>query len=386
MKHIKIYISLFLITLISNSTNAQNNISEFNDVILSKLPENINIIGLGDPTHQESTITKYRIDLIKKLVEDKKFEIIAIEGNIYELYKAHQKFIQNNDISYLENAMYTQLNIAEMEELYQYVYEKNKKGDSIIITGFDPVFSGNTFIQNIKNDLKNIDFLSEKEKQDFINELEKATIVNLKAIFRNSKKVRSKIVHYSKLILNKFSPKSESDYFFEQALQNIVFLYDSNQNENSSNLRDMAMSNNISFLTKLYPNQKIILFGSSTHLLKNPTEINSNFFQNNRKTLGDLLNQNYNDKYYFIAYSGISGEKSYIFNKPKKIIELDENSIEYKYKDVTSSIFLNKSIISPEENIYCRFLGHSFLDINIWKVMDGLILIKNIEPAKIKKL
>lgn len=386
MNHIKIYISLFLITLISNSTYAQNNISELNNIILSKLPENINIIGLGDPTHQESTITKYRIDLIKKLVEDKKFKIIAIEGNIYELYKAYQKFIQNNDISYLENAMYSQLNIAEMEELYQYVYEKNKKGDSIIITGFDPVFSGNTFVQNIENDLKNIDFLSEKEKQDFINELEKATIVNLKAVFRNNKKVRSKIVHYSKLILNKFSPKSKSDYFFEQALQNIVFLYDSNQNENSSNLRDMAMSNNISFLTKLYPNQKIILFGSSTHLLKNPTEINSNFFQNNRKTLGDLLNQNYNDKYYFIAYSGISGEKSNMFNKPKEIIELDENSIEYKYKDVTSSIFLNKSIISPEENIYCRFLGHSFLDINIWKVMDGLILIKNIEPAKIKKL
>lgn len=385
MNHIKIYISLFLITLLSNSTNAQNYISELNDVILSKLPENINIIGLGDPTHQESTITKYRIDLIKKLVEDKKFEIIAIEGNIYELYKAHQKFIQSNDISYLENAMYSQLNIAEMEELYRYVYEKNQKGNTILITGFDPAFSGYSFTQNIKEELENIDFLSEKEKQDFLNELKKATTSNLKALFRNNKKVRSKIVHYSKLILSEFKPEKESDYFFEQALRNILFLYSNEQNDNSDNLRDMAMSNNISFLTKLYPNQKIILFASSTHLLKNPTEINSNFFQNNRKTLGDLLNQSYNDEYYFIAYSGISGEKSNMFNKPKEIIELDENSIEYKYKDVASSIFLNKSI-SPEKNIYCRFLGHSFLEINIWKVMDGLILIKNIEPAKIKKL
>lgn len=385
MNHIRIFISLFLISVISNSTNAQNIISEFNDIIVSKLPENIDIISLGDPTHQESTITKHRIDLVKKLVEGKKFEIIAIEGNIYELYKAHQKLIENDDISYLENAMYSQLNIAEMEELYQYVFEKNRNGDSIIITGFDPVFSGNTFVQNIKSDLKNIDFLTESEKKDFVNELEKATNTKFTALFRNNKKVKSKIIQYSNIILNKFNPESESDYYFEQALKNIVFLYDSKQTENRDNLRDIGMSENIFFLNKIYNNKKIILFGSSTHLIKNPQEINSNFFQNNRKTLGDLLNQNFPEKYHFIAYSGISGEKSNIFNKPKKLPELNENSIEFNYKDIDSYIFLNESN-SNEENVYSRFLGHSFVKINIWNVMDGLVLIKNISPAKIKKL
>jgi erythromycin esterase-like protein len=385
MNHIKIYISLILILFKSNITIAQNDFDALNNIILSKIPKETNIIGLGDPTHQESTVTKYRVELIKRLIEQKEFKIIALEGNIYELYKAQQKFNQSNDISYLENAMYSQLNIAEMEELYQYVYNKNQKGDSIIITGFDPTFSGNTFVQNLKEELRKIDFLNKEQKQDFINNLEKATITNLKALFRNNKIVRSKIVHYSKLLLNEFKPKTESDYFFEQALRNIVFLYGSEEGESSDNMRDIGMSNNITFLNKLYNNKKIILLGSSTHLLKNPKKVNSFFFQDNRKTFGEQLSKNKQTNYYFLAYSAISGKKSNTFNKPKQLPVLVENSIEYKNKDVNTSVFLYKSN-SNEETTNSRFLGHNFLEINIWKVMDGLVLIQNIAPAKIKKL
>lgn len=145
------------------------------------------------------------------------------------------------------------------------------------------------------------------------------------------------------------------------------------------------MSDNLSFLIEKYPNQKIILFGSSTHLLKNPKEINLRFFQNNRITLGESLNQKYQDQYYFIAFSGISGEKPNIFIKPVKLPDLHSKSIEYKYKDADLPIFLNKSI-SKEKITQCRFMGHSFLEMNLWKIMNGLVLIENIETAKIKKL
>jgi erythromycin esterase-like protein len=385
MKYIKIYLFLFFLLFINRATLAQTIDYKINETILSKIPENITIIGLGDPTHQESTITKFRVDLIKKLVEEKQFKIIAIEGNIYEMYKAYQKFIKNKDISHIENAMYNQLNIEEMEDLYHYVYEKNQKGDSILITGFDVTFSGKTFVENFKDDLKNIDFLTEKEKQKFINALEKANITNLRALFRNTKKVRSKIVYYSKLILNEYKPQNKADYFFEQALKNIIFLYDDKSDaEHSDNLRDVGMAKNIAFLKNLYENKKIILFGSSTHLLKNPKEINSDYFKSNRKTFGDLLNKHFENTYYFIAYSATSGKKPNAFNKPKQLPSLDEHSIEYKNKHIDSALFLNQSN-SNINKTYCRFLGHSFLEINLWEVMDGLVLIDNVVPAKIKK-
>jgi erythromycin esterase-like protein len=385
MKYIELYLFLFSITFISSLTNAQNNDYNINDKIISKLPKNVNIVGLGDPTHQESTITKFRVDLIKKLIEEQKFRIIAIEGNIYELYKGYQKFIQNNEISSIENAMYDQLNIPEMEELYRYVYDKNQKGDSVIIVGFDVKFSGNTFVENLEENLNSIDFLSKKEKEYFTNQLKKATITNLWALFRNDKKVKSKIVYYSKIILSSCIPKDEPEYFFEQALKNIVFLYDDNKTESPNNLRDMGMANNIAYLKELYKNEKIILFGSSTHLLKSPNEINSDFFQNNRKKLGELLTKKYHNDYYFIGYSAISGGRSYLFNNAKKLPQLNENSIEYKYQYFNSNIFLDKSN-SDIKKTYSRFLGHSFLEINIWEVMDALVLIEKVKPAKIKKL
>lgn len=385
MNYINIYLSLFFVALINFSIQAQDLDYTVNEVILSKLPDNVQIIGLGDPTHQESTITKYRIDLIKKLIEKKEFEVIAIEGNIYELYKGYQNFIKNNNISDIEKAMYAQLNFDEMEELYEYVYLQNQKGNPVIITGFDVTFSGSIFAENMKNDLKNIDFLSDKEKQEFIKYIEKASIVNLSALFRNNKKVKSKIVHYSKLILSKYIPESESDYFFEQALKNFVLLYDADQTETRDNLRDIGMNLNIAFLNKIYSNKKIILFGSNSHLYKNPKEVNSSFSQNNRKTFGDELNRNYQDKYYFIAYSAISGRKLNAFMRPRQLPELSENSIEYENKDNILPLFLNKTN-STVDKTYCRFMGHSFLEMNIWNVMDGLVLIENITPVKIKKL
>lgn len=377
------YFYFFCFTFISIQLTAQNSDFKINETIVSKLPQSIKIIGLGDPTHQESTITKIRINLIKKLVEEHQFKIIAIEGNMYELYNGFQKFKKLKDISFLENGMYNQLNFLEMEELYDFVLDKNQKGDSIIITGFDAAFSGNTFVQNMKNDLRDICFLNDEEKEDFLKQLTKANNNNIGAIFRNNKKVKSKIVYYSKKIISNFSPKIESEYFFVQALKNIIFLYDENKSENTDNLRDIGMLNNISFLKEMYKNQKIVLFGSSTHLLKSPDDINSSFFQNNRKTLGKMLTKKYENNYYYIAYSAISGMQSNMLNKPKKLSQSHEKSIEHKYQYINSEIFLNKDI-SDVGKTYSRFLGHSFLEINIWEVMDALVLIKNVKPAIIK--
>lgn len=86
----KKHLLLSFFILVTNLITAQENNFKVNDLIVDQLPKNVSIVGLGDPTHQESTITKYRIDLIKKLIEEKQFKIIAIEGNMYGLYNGFQ--------------------------------------------------------------------------------------------------------------------------------------------------------------------------------------------------------------------------------------------------------------------------------------------------------
>lgn len=383
-KHTKHLFLSFLI-FVTNLVAAQENDFKVNDLIVDQLPKDVSIIGLGDPTHQESTITKYRIDLIKKLIEEKQFKIIAIEGNMYGLYKGFQRFMKDKKTSHIENAMYRQLNLPEMDELYQYVYERNQKGDSIMIVGFDCTFQNEIFVEYFKEDLKNVNVLTDEEKQDFFITLTKASDTSLKVLFKNREKIISKIVHYSNKILSDFTPKTESDYFLQQTLESFVFrITDENNGKNPITHRDIGMARNIAFLKERYKSN-IILFGSSTHLLKESKGVYDEYRQNNR-ICGDILNETYQNEYYYLAYSAISGKKfnGYSpFKDTKNLPELSPNSVEYEFQNADLPIFLNKSSYK-KNTVYSRFMGYQFVELNIWNVMDGLVLIDNVLPSKWK--
>src|SRR5690606_33047751 len=128
-----------------NYSFSQNINYPINKNIATSIPNEVKIVGLGDPTHQESTITKYRIDLIKELVQEKNFSIIAIEGNFYEIYHGFKSFLQTKDYSYIEKAMYSQLNADIMIEMYDYLYELNKNGKTVVYYGYVLQFSRSVF-------------------------------------------------------------------------------------------------------------------------------------------------------------------------------------------------------------------------------------------------
>ena len=64
--------------------------------------------------------------------------------------------------------------------------------------------------------------------------------------------------------------------------------------------------------------------------------------------------------------------------------ELSPNSVEYEYQNTDEPIFLNKSNFKKDIT-NSRFMGYQFVELNIWKVMDGLVLIDNVLPSKWKK-
>jgi len=148
------------------------------------------------------------------------------------------------------------------------------------------------------------------------------------------------------------------------------------------------MFSNINFLKNTYSNEKLILFGSSTHFLKNSKSLSvNNSFWQNRVTLGDLLYKRYMYTYNFVAFSAISGYKyHFIFGKKKLPVAL-ENSLEriipqnnYKQPD-----YLVMKPFNLQQNVESRFLGHQFQKINTNENFDALFLIKNVKPFKIKR-
>lgn len=364
---------------------SQSTSTSINDKIANNLPESVEIIALGDATHQERTAITSRIDLIKKLVTTKGFSIIAIEGNFLELYEAHKEFIQKNDYSLYEKAMYRMLNSTEMEQLYTFLYEENKKGNTVKIVGFDPAFSGTTYSKRVEDYLQKVPILSHEEQSDFIKYLDKANVTNLTALFRNNKKVKSKILEYSAKIIDDMDPKNEGNYFFLQAMNNLQFLYSKNDLKDK---RDIAMAHNVAFLQRTFPNEKILLFGSNTHFIKKPKKIEDAFYQHQRTTtLGNELDKKLGANYYYIAYSSVSGYRFNTYNQKKPILlkEPSVSSIEYKFiNNDANAIFVTQETLPLEAPIESTFIGHSPLKLNLWDVMDGMILLKDTKPTAIK--
>ena len=356
-------------------------------LIAEKIPAKVQLIALGDPSHQESTITSSRIDLIKYLIEERGFTTIAFEANILEVHRAFLQFKKTGQISDLEEAMYAQSNLQEMELLYEYVNEKIKEGHPIRLIGFDVRSSGTHYAELHYHEVKNLNLLNEEELKAFKRLLQKSEEVGLVNLFRNKKKIKEELLSLTKKVIAHYKPQNKNEAIFFQSLRNIAYLYQATDTV-AIEKRDQAMFTNIEFILNLYPNEKIILFGSSTHFQKNSKAILSDFHQTHPPLLGEYLSAAYGARYFFIAYTALSGTQWVYPNKEKRLPPAEAGSIEYQLigeKGLTTQIY-TPTTSNTSSPIASRFLGHYFYSIaDLSKVMDLLVAIPESQAAEIKK-
>ena len=377
--------------LSNNSAFSQELTKEDNDLLFSDIGQK-QIVALGDATHTDYTASKFRVDLIKELVEKHNFSIIGIESNLFEVYKAFEDFKKTGNISEMNSSLYPVVRNNELDKLFYYLKEQNEKGNHIKVYGFDPNFSGEnryeTFMEGIQQNLDNTEMeCKDISFEDFSKHFKKLIPTNLKALLRTKKDYR--IVHdYLTCYLDNVSATDENEYFNKTLFNIKTSLGNKLEKKNSKgktngNKRDSVMFDNIIYLKNKYPNEKMILFGSSTHFIKSPKTINSKFMQNDRVTLGERLSNKFNNDYFFIAYTGISGNTRGFYGKKQKLKKLIPNSIEKtvdeEYDSNTEIMYLSvnrdKSIL--DEAVYSRIMGNTFLEMDISNNVDGLFFIRN---------
>jgi len=377
--------------LSNNSSFSQELTKEDNDLLFNDIGQK-QIVALGDATHTDYTASKFRVDLIKELVEKHNFSIIGIESNLFEVYKAFEDFKKTGNISEMNSSLYPVVRNNELDKLFYYLKEQNEKGNHIKVYGFDPNFSGEnryeTFMEGIQQNLDNTEMeCKDISFEDFSKHFKKLIPTNLKALLRTKKDYR--IVHdYLTCYLDNVSATDENEYFNKTLFNIKTSLGNKLEKKNSKgktngNKRDSVMFDNIIYLKNKYPNEKMILFGSSTHFIKSPKTINSKFMQNDRVTLGERLSNKFNNDYFFIAYTGISGNTRGFYGKKQKLKKLIPNSIEKtvdeEYDSNTEIMYLSvnrdKSIL--DEAVYSRIMGNTFLEMDISNNVDGLFFIRN---------
>ena len=168
-----------------------------NDLLLSDISQK-QIVALGDATHTDFTASKFRVDLIKELVEKHHFTIIGIESNLFEVYKAFEAFKNNGNIADMNSSLYPVVKNNELDKLFFFLKEQNEKGNNVKVYGFDPNLSGDDaykiFTEGIPQNLNNTEMkCKDISFEDFSKHLKRLLPTNLKALLRTKKDYR--IVH-----------------------------------------------------------------------------------------------------------------------------------------------------------------------------------------------
>ena len=384
----------FTMCFVLNTTSSfsQELTREDNNLLFSDIGQK-QIVALGDATHTDYTASKFRVDLIKELVEKYNFSIIGIESNLFEVYKAFEAFKINGNIADMNSSLYPVVKNNELDKLFFFLKEQNEKGNNIKVYGFDPNFSGDntheTFTKAIQANLNHVEMeCKDISPEDFSKHFKKLRPTNLKALLRTKKDYR--IVHdYLTCYLDNVTITDKNEYFNNSLLKIKTSLGNKLEGKksnikNSHIIRDSVMFENIVYLKNKYPNEKMILFGSSSHFIKSPKAINLKFMQNSGWiSLGERLSNKFHDDYFFIAYTGVSGNTRGFHGKKKKLKELIPNSIENtvneKYDSKIEIMYLSKNRDKPilDKAVYSRFLGNTFFEIDITKTVDGLFFIRN---------
>lgn len=394
-KILKKSITLFFtmcFALSTNSSFSQELTKEDKDLLYSDI-EQKQIVALGDATHTDYTASKFRVDLIKELVEKHDFTIIGIESNLFEVYKAFEAFKTTENIADMNSSLYTAVKNNELDKLFFFLKEQNEKGNNVKVYGFDPNLSGDDsykiFTEGIQQNLNNTEMkCKDISFEDFSKHLKRLLPTNLKALLRTKKDYR--IVHdYLTCYFDIVSATNDNEYF-NNYLFNIKTslgkkLEGKMSKINKSHIiRDSLMFENIVYIRNKYPNEKMILFGSSTHFKRNVKATNSKFAQNSGWiNLGERLSKEFQDDYFFIAYTGISGNTRGFYGKKQKLKKLIPNSIERmvdeKYDENIDIMYLSKNRDKAilDEAVYSRLMGNTFYEIDLTKTVDGLFFIRN---------
>ncbi len=427
LKKILILVLTFFTTLLHSQISMKDFKSDPYEELQATLKDK-RIVLLGEQTHGDGAVFDEKVKIIKHLHENLNFDLIVMESGLYDLYKAAKLYSEKQkDISiYNEAVGEIWSDTKAFQNLLDYVDNSNAIGRPIKILGFDSQ-EGFLFNEFFFDDFKKLiakynvlvadEILKTLERilisKDFNPELttEKSThlIFDEFQSIANALKAIEDFDIEEKLILQVFiSQISDSKFVLDQI-----------QKENISvqNPRDIQMADNLSFISKLYPQKKIICWGASYHFARNIDKIDfsdktkkymfeqDSLNKNAAKTsiyysgdqyngenpliggipMGHLLSPKFKEQLYSIAFTSSEGSWGIVGETSIPIQTPPENSIENllaKNKIEKAFIDLDKSF--PSKNFYCSAFGYVPFRAQWNTVFDGLFFIKKSYPPEHK--
>lgn len=311
-----------------NKINGQNNLLENQSITINSIKQQLKtsigqkrLVLLGEPTHGEGNVFEIKTKICQFLHDSLGFNIIAFESSLYDMHETDEVIKSHPDLCAKPFAANAIFNIWSSSKEFQHFlnwYDQNKS--SITLLGFDPQFSADANTMELTDCIA--DYLKLQDaKYAFPEDLLYKALAAFREEFSFPDDLKyvdfltssSSIIEELKKILafNHLNKEQQNKgQWYLQFMQNVLMLgkdYYAKRNMNLnarnfkayySNPRDSMMAQNLLWLLKKYPDQKIICWGAAEHLIKSTNTIQNNEL-NQFKPMGSYLTKALGDSSLF---------------------------------------------------------------------------------------
>ncbi|MDX1638295.1 MAG: erythromycin esterase family protein [Balneolaceae bacterium] len=165
--------------------------------------------------------------------------------------------------------------------------------------------------------------------------------------------------------------------------------------EQSMTPRDRQMAEKLVHLVESHPGHQIVVWGASSHLVNSLAVIDNmkpDWTYDSAISMGQLVKQQLDEKYFAIAMTACTGTfgAQQIGIEEKRIQKPKPGSLEYYMceNEFDQAAFINLRSLSAREDgawlqspLLARPLGYEFMRASWPLVLDGLIVVRKMEPS-----
>jgi len=354
----RFFLLSLLLLLFLNKIIGQNNLLERQSLSINSIKQLLKtgigqkrLVLLGEPTHGEGNVFEIKTQICKYLHDSLGFNIIAFESGLFDMFQAEEQINADPELSakpFAANAIFNIWSSSQEFQPFLDWFDQNKT--ELTLLGFDPQFSSNATAAELTDLL--FDYFKQLDpKFTFRPEsLYKATTSFREAYsFPDDLKYDdfltsvTAIIQELRVILEYPDIKKEQQNkgeWYLQFMKNVMMLgkdYYAKRNMNLnaenfkayySNSRDSMMAQNLLWLLRKYPDQKIICWGAAAHLMKNTRSIENKELQQ-FKPMGSYLSKELGDSaLYSITFISPGGNYGSISENTRQVPVPISGSIE----------------------------------------------------------
>lgn len=356
------------------------------------------LILIGELDHGDGSSFVVKSNLIKYLHEEKGFNTLILEASQINCFFLMNNIDSTENIYNItkESIHHIWSQVEETKMLFEYIQSQNNTIHPLKLIGIDPQFSGTARHSIFINELSKIlpeKVLSSKDFQIFEEELDLMSnwlqFPNKSDHIVSEQEFGGIIMRLESQILNLVIEEDLPIWrlFFEniKVLASIKWFKGI---ENSFEIRDKQMFNNLNWYLNNHPNEKCIVWAANGHLIRKGNELKGGGpTWKGVKKLGDFICDNYGNKSYSIGITAFKGKTSDWFSKKNDFVQIrrpGKNSIEHKMRNYNLFLVDLNLFESTHQvkNYEAQLLYSNIRCTSTWsKNFDGVIFIKTMSPS-----